>query len=187
MKLNIDEKYLYYIRITVVMVAISACVALLLGIVNAVTADKIKENGMSEFTEAVKTIFPDSDNITELEITTEPPVNLIYEVKKSDEHIGYCIQVLPKGFDGIIDIIVGTDVAGTILGVQIVSHSETPGLGSRAADEDYLAAYIGMSGQIEFDDNIAAIAGATVTSNAVLEGINAALASGLFDNGGTEQ
>jgi electron transport complex, RnfABCDGE type, G subunit len=190
LKLNIDEKHLYYIRITVVMVAISACVALLLGIINAVTADKIAENEMSEFTEALKTIFPNSDNIIETDITAEYPIHLIYEVKKTDEKIGYCIQVLPKGFDGTIDIIVGTDVNGTILGVQVVSHSETPGLGSRAADQGYLEAYKGLNGHIRFggNNNLDAVAGATITSKAILEGVNAALAiEGLFDNGGAVQ
>ena len=190
MKFNINEKYLYYIRITVVMVAISAYVALLLGIVNTITSEKINENEMSKFNEAVKAIFPDSDNITELEITAEPPVNFIYEVKHADEQLGYCIQVLSKGFEGIIDIIVGTDMSGKITGLQVVSHSETPGLGSRAADENYLAAYVGMSGHISFGDGVEAVAGATVTSNALLEGINAALAiESLFggDNGGEEQ
>ena len=184
LKLNIDEKYLYYIRIISPMVIISVCVALLLGIVNAVTEDKIKENLISEFSEAVQIIFPDSDSIAELDITTEHPVDVVYEVNKAGEHIGYCIKVLPIGFKDEIELIVGTDMSGSILGIQMVTNSETPGLGTRAFEEDYLSVYNGLSGHVTVDT----IAGATVTSKAVLAGVNAALAiEGLFDNGGAEE
>ena len=188
LRLNINEKYIYYIRITGTLVIISMCVALLLGAVNMITEDKIKANLISEFSEAVQIIFPGSDNITEIDITAEPPVDVVYEVNKGGEHIGYCIKTLPSGFKDEIKIIVGTDLSGSVIGIQIMANSETPGLGTRVFEEDYLSAFNGMNSQIEFGYAIDAVAGATVTSNAVLAGVNAALAvEGLFDDGGAEQ
>lgn len=178
----------YYIRIIGIMLIFTACSALLLASINALTVDKIENNRMTEFMRAVEVIFPDSTEITEHEIKTESPVDVVYNVKNADITIGYCIKSVPKGFDGDIEIIIGTDLSGKILGVQIISHSETPGLGSRVAEESYLTGYIGMSGDIKFNQDIDAVAGATVTSKAVFTGINAAMAiNGLFDDGGTEQ
>lgn len=183
LKLNIDEKYMYYIRIAGVLIIITACVALMLGAINAVTADKIEENRIAEFMEAVDVIFPESDSIHQLDIAVESPVDVVYEVNKNNELIGYCIKVLANGFDGEIDLIVGVDISGTILGVKIVSHSETPGLGSRVADDEYLESYVGLSGTVKFKNGIDAVAGATVTSKAVLSGVNAALSvQGIYDN-----
>ena len=188
LRLNINEKYIYYIRITGALVLISTFVALLLGAVNMITEDKIKANLISKFSEAVQIIFPESDKINEINVTAEPPVDVVYEVSKSGELIGYCIKTLPSGFKDKIEIIVGTDLSGSVIGIQIMTNSETPGLGTRVFEENYLSAFNGMNGQIEFGYGIDAVAGATVTSNAVLAGINAALAvEGLFDNGGAEQ
>lgn len=181
------ENVLYYTRIAGTLLVITACIALILGVVNYATVNKIEENRLAEFMEAVDAIFPAFDNINQLNIVVESPVDTVYEVTNSTEHLGYCIKVLPKGFDGKIELIVGVDMTGTVLGVQIVSHSETPGLGSRVADEEYLEGYTGLQGNIRLNYDIDAVAGATVTSKAVLTGVNAALAiEGLFDTGGTE-
>lgn len=186
-KPNIDEKYMYYIRIVGKLVIISACVALIIGVVNHFTSDKIETNRMAKFMNAVNVIFPDSDAVNRVDITVAPPVDTVYKVSQAGESLGYCMKVLPKGFNGEIELIVGTDLSGTVLGVRIIAHSETSGIGSRVNNESYLSGYKNKTGQLRLNSDISNVAGATVSSKAILSGVNAVLAiEGLYDDGGTE-
>jgi uncharacterized protein with FMN-binding domain len=72
-------------------------------------------------------------------------------------------------------------LAGKPTGVQVVSHAETPGLGAIAAannakGEAFRDQFAGTSGELVVGEDIDAITGATITSKAVTEGVNAALA-----------
>ena len=65
--------------------------------------------------------------------------------------------------------------------MDIVSHGETPGLGAKADDAEYLAQYIGKSGELSVvktepsaDSQIQAVTGATITSSAIADAVNAA-------------
>ena len=79
---------------------------------------------------------------------------------------------------------VGVDFEGKVLGISIVSHTETAGLGAVAAaknsaGETFRGYFVGKSGSVKVDKDggeIGAITGATITSRAVCEGVNAALA-----------
>ena len=62
--------------------------------------------------------------------------------------LGYAASVSPLGFGGALDMMVGVNSDGTIAGMKIVSHSETPGLGSRVDAPDYLSQYTGKSGTL---------------------------------------
>ena len=108
----------------------------------------------------------------------------IYEGKTKDKKvIGHCIKVEPIGYGGAISMIVGVGDDGKVRGVKIISMSETPGLGARANEPGFTDAYKGKSGDIKVkksgtpaDNEISAISGATITSKAVTEGVNLAVA-----------
>lgn len=108
----------------------------------------------------------------------------IYNLIKDGQVKGYAIPVEGPGLWGIIDAYVGvSEDYSEILGIEFISHSETPGLGGRIDEEIYKEQYRG----IEIDDakaenyiiyrpapggNIDAIAGATQTSQSVSKLIN---------------
>lgn len=108
----------------------------------------------------------------------------IYNLIKDGQVKGYAIPVEGPGLWGIIDGYVGvSEDYSEILGIEFISHSETPGLGGRIDEEIYKEQYRG----IEIDDakaesyiiyrpapggNIDAIAGATQTSQSVSKLIN---------------
>ena len=98
------------------------------------------------------------------------------------EIIGYAIVAEPKGYSGAVSVMVGFNAEGELLGVQILRHTETPGLGSKATQPEFLAQYI--SGVDRFTvvktanpapGEIDAITSATITTNAVTEGVNDAI------------
>ena len=64
---------------------------------------------------------------------------------------------------------------GTIAALVIDASTQTPGIGTRCADDEFTAQFIGKSGPFALKDNADAITGATVTSTAAVEAINAAL------------
>ena len=86
----------------------------------------------------------------------------------------------PKGFSGVLTMIVGINADGTVAGIKVTAHSETPGLGAKAqADADWIGQYVGQQadGQLKVAKDggtINAITGATITSRAVTDGVNTA-------------
>ena len=78
----------------------------------------------------------------------------------------------------------GVNNEGNVLGISIISHTETAGLGAVAAantspGEAFRAQFVGQSGSVSVSKDggqIDALTGATITSRAVCVGVNAALA-----------
>ncbi len=91
---------------------------------------------------------------------------------------GYVIEVTPSGFGGTIDMVVGVKTDGTVAGVEIISMSETSGLGANASKESFRSQFVGKSGDLAVTKDggdIDALTGATITSRAVTQGVNTAL------------
>ena len=89
-----------------------------------------------------------------------------------------------EAYDGTLELSVGIAADGTVKGVEMLSISETAGLGMKAAEEDYASQYAGKQVE-EFtvtktgataDNEIDAISGATITSDAVTRAVNSGLA-----------
>ncbi len=86
-----------------------------------------------------------------------------------------------KGFGGRIAFMLGIDAEGRVLGVKVVSHAETPGLGTKVMDGSFLAQFKGLSGResaLRKEDpagRIDAITGVTVSSRAMTRGVRGLL------------
>jgi electron transport complex protein RnfG len=97
-------------------------------------------------------------------------------------HVGYVIKTLPGGYGGPLEVIVGITLDGTINGVRVGNHQETPGLGAKAKTVEFYGQYDGLSvgSPVEVikvdvtsgNNEIKAISGATITSVAVTNGVN---------------
>ncbi len=87
--------------------------------------------------------------------------------------VGYAVNVVTQeGYGGAIEMIIGFDQNYAITGVEYISMSETPGLGTRAKEESFVAQFLGQPAK-EFTE-IEALTGATITSKAVNGAINLA-------------
>ena len=98
---------------------------------------------------------------------------------------GYAVEVTPTtGFNGAITMMVGIDNEGKVLGISVVTQTETAGLGAVAAattsaGEAFRDQYVGLSGSVSVTKDggeVEAITGATITSRAICDGVKAALA-----------
>lgn len=172
---------------TVTLFVICLIVSALLAGTNALTKEPIAQNELKKSQEAMQSVCPDA-------VSFEGEKGLEIEVYKalneSGEVIGYAIPVSAKGYGGDVSVMVGIafegeTALGKVTGVEILSHSETPGLGANATNESFLNEYkqdITASGfsvvkddSGGYDGKIDAITGATITSNAVTNAVNEAL------------
>ena len=88
---------------------------------------------------------------------------------------GYVIETTVAGYVDDIVLWVGVDSEGKVTGVTVRKLSETRGLGSKAmTDLSFLAQFLDTSGNAALDENIDAVAGATVTSKAMVKAVNSA-------------
>ena len=168
---------------------ICAIVAGLVSLIFGMTKDKYAENLQKTKDEAVAAIF-ETEGLTSKEISAKDGTVVYAVYDANGGFYGYCVETAGKGFGGDIGLMVGYDAGCEILGVRVVSHSETPGLGAKITNDSFLAQYKGQSGSVTLGEDVDAIVGATISSKAVTQGINQAteaLESALAENGGAGQ
>lgn len=165
---------LKFLKPAIPLTVISVIIALLLAVVNAVTADRIVQNTLIEKENAIKNIFSECDTFKSSSATFENSVSDAGSVLNANgEVIGYYADVSPIGFKGEISLIVGTDTEGTVINVVLLAASETPGVGTKATDSSYLSNYSGLA--LDGIDGVDTITGATISSRAVRQGIKSAV------------
>ena len=109
----------------------------ILGWVNKVTAEPIAQANAKTLSDAIAVVVPGFDNNP-----AEAPETIdvdgvsykIYKATKGGEFIGAAVESSSMGFGGELKVLVGFDVEGNIIDYSLLSHAETPGLGSKAAD-----------------------------------------------------
>jgi hypothetical protein len=91
--------------------------------------------------------------------------------------IGYAMAGHATGYGGPLALLVGTDTTGSITGVTIISHRETPNFFRQLETRDYYAQFEGLSfaDQILIGQDIDGVSGATLSAEAVAESIRQAV------------
>ncbi len=112
---------------------------------------------------------------------------------QSGEMLGYAFTVVTsEGYGGDIQFSMGVQNDGTLNGISILSIGETAGLGMNADTPAFKDQFVGKQvEQLQYtkngatqDDEINAISGATVTTNAMTNGVNAGLCAYRVMEGG---
>jgi electron transport complex protein RnfG len=85
---------------------------------------------------------------------------------------GYAFNVEVQGYKDVIRFIVGIDNTGKIVGLEVNYVNDTPGLGSKVAEPEFINGIVGQ----QVDASLDVISGSTISSNAVLKGIDSAAA-----------
>ena len=174
-----ENTVLYVARIALTLFLITAVVAAALAGVNSITKPIIDAQNAAKTQKAIETVLPGG---FDEEVTVfDDQGGLVSKVYKGQN--GYALEVLPSGFDNTITMMVGIGNDGKVLGISIVSHTETAGLGAVAAaqtsaGEAFRSQFVGQSGSVTVSKDggeLDAITGATITSRAVCVGVNAAL------------
>ncbi|MDY3929619.1 MAG: RnfABCDGE type electron transport complex subunit G [Clostridia bacterium] len=165
--------------------AITAAAALVLAFVNSMTAPVIAKNTAEKQAISMQKVLPEAKEFSDENLINDnmdKMVTAVYEGKdESGNNCGYAVMVSPKGYGGDVSMAVGVDADLKVSGLDIVSQSETAGLGAKCVNEDFRNQFIGKSSGITVsksgakDNEIDAITSATITSKAVTLGVNTAL------------
>lgn len=161
----------YILKLSVILLLITAVVAGLLGLVNNLTADKIEENTAKKANAAMQSVLP-SPSYEKLEVSKEG----ITEAYKAEG--GYVVRLNAGGFGGAIDMMVGIGLNGSVTGISVISHAETASLGAECTREDWRSQFVGATGDLKVTKDggtVDALTGATVTSRGVTEAVNRAV------------
>ncbi len=163
-------KQILYLGVFLALVA--AIAGLALSYTYVATAPRIAKEAEIKLNAALKEVFPAADNYKK--ISEE-----IFEAQKQGKKIGLVSKVAPSGYGGAIQMLVGVDLDKKVTGVKILSLVETPGLGTNAANPDFLKQFLGKSpqDQLKAKEDIDALTGATITTQAVCNGVKKALSN----------
>lgn len=187
------------IKDTIILTLITLIAGGVLGLVYEITKDPIAKQQELAKQEAYKAVFEDADTF---EVCVEPEdadlaaylagegfeaqtVNEIMEAKDaSGETLGYAINLTTsEGYGGDITFSMGVQADGTLNGISILTISETAGLGMNATKDEFKGQFkekqadafeVTKTGASK-ENEINAISGATITSNAVTQGVNCGL------------
>lgn len=156
----------------------------LLGWVNAATAEPIAQANAKALSDAIAVVIQGFDNNPAEEAETvevEGTTYKIYPATQGGKPIGAAVEASANGFGGTLTVLVGFDTEGNIIDYSLLSHAETPGLGSKASDwfkkgakGDITGKNPGTQSLIVSKDGgeIDAITASTITSRAFLQAVN---------------
>ena len=184
------------IKNTLILTLITVIAGAALGMVYEITKAPIAAANEKAKQEACQQVFPEADEFELVEVDAEGAANVIAELavnasvdevyiaKMSGSEVGYVVTTTDgDGYGGNIQLSVGIMKNGAVNGVSILAISETAGLGMNAAEPSFLSQYAGKSAGVFYvtkdggnGDPIDSITGATITTRAVTDGVNAALA-----------
>jgi Na+-translocating ferredoxin:NAD+ oxidoreductase subunit G len=143
----------------------------ILAVVYKYTKDIIKRNEADIKINSIKGVIPNIDRV--MPYKGNENILIAYDMDGND--IGKVCIVNTKGYSGPIEFIMGVDSKGHISGMQVISQSETPGLGTQITNDTFLKNFLGLNKDEIFlkKDNakgkIDAITGATISSRAITE------------------
>lgn len=206
--MNQTDEQKSMIKNTLILTVITLLAGLMLGFVYELTKEPIRIQQEKAVQEACNAVFPNaidegisfvkSDYSVSAERQDEfsqngVTVGSVFEAKKADGTLaGYVIQTTSsEGYGGNIVLYCGITTEGVLNAVSILEISETPGLGMNAEKvlipqlvnkkvDQIVYTKTGSTSEEEID----AISGATITTRAVTNAVNAALATASDLRGG---
>ena len=181
-----------------ILFAFTVVLGLILGVVYGITKAPIDKVNYENTQAAYKAVFEDADHFEDYDDVDKDAANeLVAENGYSDEidnvvtaldasgnPIGYVMTVTAKdASQSTITFSVGIASDGTVNGYSITDIAETPGLGMKAEDEEFYSQFEGknvdsftvVKSAPTADNEIESISGATITSKAMANGVNACL------------
>ena len=154
----------------------------LLGGVNEVTAQKIEDLAAEKIVAAQQELIP-AESYEE----ADADGSLYTLALDADGNtVGYIFTTSANGYGGAVKLMVGLDLNGAVAGLTVLELNETPGLGMKAKNANFLEQFIGVNGSVAYSktatdapNTVQAITSATITTKAVTAAVNKALS--LYD------
>lgn len=124
-----------------------------LAITNSVTADDISARAMEDLQNSLSQVIPNEIHDNNVVTDTLAMKNdlgkeiTVYRATKDGKVSGVAYEIFGTGYAGEIKLMLGVDAAGKVLGVRVLSHHETPGLGDKidVKKTDWILHFNGLS------------------------------------------
>ena len=160
------------------LLAVTAVTGIILGVVEHYTSQAIRQVELAAKNEAFKNVMPIAQTFEAVDKADDDFVIDVVKASDSSGVVGWCMTVETKSYGGPLQFIAGITKA-----INILSHSDTPGLGARSTEPEFYGQFNDktqlplkvVKNGASNPDEIAAISGATITSTAVTDGVNAAV------------
>lgn len=195
------------VRDTMILTVITLVAGLLLGLVYEITKAPIAEQKAIAKQEAYEAVFADAtfeplyegenaelqSYLAENGYASQTIDEIMIAKDASGAEVGYVMSVTtPEGYGGDITFSMGVQSDGTLNGISILSIAETPGLGMNADSDSFkgqfadknVESFVVTKTGASADNEIDALSGATITSNAMTGGVNAGLCAVQYVKGG---
>ena len=164
------------LKLALVLLAVSAVVAGVLGVINELTYPVIDAQKQAKTAEAFSAVLK-ADRFDEIEFSN-PDFPTVLTVHKA-EGVGYVVTSKFSGAQGNITLAVGVDNDYKCTGISVIEHAETSGLGANAASTgevgvNFRKQFVGQDESIALSNaggSIDALTGATITSRAITEAV----------------
>ena len=164
------------LKLALVLLAVSAIVAGVLGVINELTYPVIDAQKQAKTAEAFASVLK-ADRFDEIAFDN-PDFPTVLTVHKA-EGVGYVVTSKFSGAQGNITLAVGVDNDYKCTGISVIEHAETSGLGANAASTGEVGVkfreqFVGQDESIALANaggSIDALTGATITSRAITEAV----------------
>lgn len=150
------------------------------GGVYMITKEPIAQAKVAAVNNALQQVLPEYEATTSQTIEVNSLPIVAHTATVADKAVGYAVESISKnGFGGAVRLMVGFDTKGNIININVLEQKETPGLGTKMAEEnnvlllslkDKNAAEVNMTVKKDGGD-IDALTAATISSRAYAEAV----------------
>lgn len=173
-----DEKKRFTLPPYIMLMLVSIVMSFAIAGVYTVTKDTIEAAAVAAQEAARRAVMEDAAVMTEIALPEDAPLDYAYEA--FDENggcIGIVSQITVVGFGGEIEVTVGMDTEAAITAIEVggSDFSETSGLGAKTREPAFKDQFAGKSGMLVLKQNIDSVTGASISSGAVVSGVNKAV------------
>lgn len=152
-------------------------------------AQRLEEDTRASLAQVIPATLHDNEMLKDVVLispTEDETTVRVYQARRDGAVTGVAFQVVEQGYAGPIQLIIGVDRNGKILGVRVIAHTETPGLGDKIeeAKSDWILRFTGLSKddpgtegwKVKKDGgHFDQFSGATITPRAVVKGVKKGL------------
>lgn len=179
------------VKLGLILLIISAIAGGLLALTNSVTYERIamaeelanEQAKQKLLSEAEKIVTLDDSKLKEVAGSDSNILEISEGYDSSSNLVGYVFKATTSGFGGEIQFMLGVSTEGKITGIEVLNHGESPGLGANIEKSYFKDSFVGKSAKGNLtsakeptgENEIQALTSATVTTNAMLNGVNQVL------------
>lgn len=167
-----ENRYIHFGLVLGIIAGISAGV---LAGINSFTSKVIAQNAIKVVNEARREVLPIAIDFKQDNKKVVDGIEYIPGLNEGGEIVGYVASVSSPGYGGEIKFVLGIDNEAKITGLNVISNAETPGLGAKITNPEWLELWKGRNSSYEFNKSVDAFAGATISPQSVYTGIIKAL------------